>query len=361
MKKDFYITDLIGSYCGMHYYDEAFAELLRQKGCKVEILSNFGEKGEKSFFPLIFHRNKIISICLLFKSFYLLLWHMMTHRRGVYIYMCYGELYDLLMMLPNLWSRRMFSDVHEVHALKYSDKSSISKFFNWYYSCLVRHFIFHSDRTENILTSVGVKVPMLYVPHFKYTFKKNFIPTLLSDDVKDVFNSGRIKYLFFGNLSIVKGIDTVIQAFSNLSENLREKVELVIAGKNVDSMDFSKLKEISENYKVIDRHINDDELVYLYQHTDFVLLPYKKSSQSGIFAMAAYFHKPMIVSDIPYFHKMLVDFPSFGIISPLRTFEETIIKTINSNKDKYYQKEDCERFEMKKETEAFIDRIINAK
>lgn len=46
-----YITDLIGSYCGMHYYDEAFVEILREKGFQVEILSTFNERGKKTVFP----------------------------------------------------------------------------------------------------------------------------------------------------------------------------------------------------------------------------------------------------------------------------------------------------------------------
>lgn len=41
MKRTIFITDMIGSYCGMHYYDEAFTELLRKAGYEVRILSTF--------------------------------------------------------------------------------------------------------------------------------------------------------------------------------------------------------------------------------------------------------------------------------------------------------------------------------
>lgn len=53
-----YITDLIGSYCGMHYYDEAFVEILREKGFQVEILSTFNERGKNRFSLLYFKRIK---------------------------------------------------------------------------------------------------------------------------------------------------------------------------------------------------------------------------------------------------------------------------------------------------------------
>jgi len=355
--KKFYLVDLIGKYCGMHYYDEAFAELLRSKGCEVCVLSNFGELGTRAFFPIIFGKNKIVSSLLLLKCVCLLLWHMVTHRTGKYVYMCYGEVYDLLMMLPNVWSKRMYCDVHEVHALKYKDGAKISKFFNWYYTRIARQFIYHSDRTKKELQSMGVKAPMLFVPHFKYTFKKKYDEKKLSADISKVFRSDKTKFLFFGNLSVVKGVDTVIETFCNFSDEKKNNVELVIAGKNVDSVDFSMIDKVSHYYHVFARHINDDELVYLYSSTDYILLPYKKTSQSGIFAMAAYFRKPMILSDVPYFKIMIEEFPSFGKLSTLDRFSNIVEEVIGNNLDSFYQADDCEKFEMKKETEEFIYKL----
>lgn len=346
MNKKVYITDLIGTYCGMHYYDEAFAKLLRDEGFQVEILSTFNEDGKKPYLPLIFHKNKIKSVVLLIAAYFKFLWHTLTHRDGVYVYMCYGEFYDLLMMTPNIWSKRLFSDVHEVHALKYADGSRISRFFNWYYTKFVKHFIYHSDRTKNILTEMGVTVPMLYVPHFKYNFKKDYDSFLLSSDIANVFTGNKTKFLFFGNLSVVKGIDTVIDVFLGLTPEQNANAELVIAGKNVDFIDFSELRSASVNYKVFDRHINDDELVYLYSHTDYILLPYKKSSQSGIFAMATYFRKPMLLTDIPYFKNMIDEYPSFGRYCELEKYGNLVEHTLRNNKiDVFYTKEDCDKSE----------------
>jgi len=358
MKKRLHIVDLIGSYCGMHYYDVAFAELMRKYGFEVEIVSNFAEKG-KPFFPRIFGRNKLLSLFLLLQCFAILLIHITKHKKDVFVYMCYGEIYDLLMMLPNLWNKNIYSDIHEVYALRYADNSKMSNVFKWYYTKIVRHFIYHSDRTKDILKEMGVEVPMLCVPHFKYNFKKDFDANSISTDLTCVFHSNRIKFLFFGNLSVVKGTDTVINVFCNLSDNQKERVELVVAGKNVDNIDFYDLITASEHYKVFDRHINDDELVYLYKNTDFVLLPYKKSSQSGVFAMAAYFRKPMLLSDIPYFRKMLMRFPSFGIISSLDEFKESIANIIDRKNFNFYQLDELESFEMKKEIQEFAINFMN--
>jgi glycosyltransferase involved in cell wall biosynthesis len=204
---------------------------------------------------------------------------------------------------------------------------------------------------------IGVKAPMLYVPHFKYVFKKSYERSGLSDDIVTVFTAqGKVRFLFFGNLSIVKGVDLVTDVFGHLSKEQRDKVELVIAGKNVDGMDFSSLRSTSPNFKVFDRHINDDEMVYLYSRTDYVLLPYRKSSQSGIFAMAAYFRKPMLMTDIPYFRKMMTKYPSFGCCVPECGYGKLVEDTIkNHSVAEFYTREDCDKSDDREQTDAFMN------
>ena len=81
---------------------------------------------------------------------------------------------------------------------------------------------------------------MIYAPHFKYIFQKKFEEDKLSNEIKKCFNSNKIKFLFFGNLSRVKGIDIVLTTFDKL-RNEGVDFELVIAGKNVDNIDFTEL------------------------------------------------------------------------------------------------------------------------
>lgn len=54
MAKDIVIFDVIGKHCGMHYYDEAFANLLKTDNYKVNILSNFDYLGEPAYMPNFF-------------------------------------------------------------------------------------------------------------------------------------------------------------------------------------------------------------------------------------------------------------------------------------------------------------------
>ena len=85
-----------------------------------------------------------------------------------------------------------------------------------------------------------------------------------------------------------------------------------------------------QSFQVFLKHINDDELVFLYKNTDYVVLPYRKTSQSGILEMAFYFKKPIIASNIPYFNMMLSKFKSFGMLTDLDipSFTNTFSKII---------------------------------
>lgn len=348
MAKDIVIFDVIGKHCGMHYYDVAFANLLKTESNNVAILSNFEYDSKQAYMPNFFlfgkiHRT-ILMVWYAFKLFFMVL----VNRNTTYIYLWYGEKYDLLFALCSLISKNVWLDVHEVHALKYADNSKTSQFYCKYFKYVVKNVIYHSDRTKNILAPYRIK--MLYVPHFKYGFQKKYDETKLSDEVRNCFKSLHRKYLFFGNLTTVKGIDIVEDVF-NQFYNEGVDFELVVAGKNVANIDFSTLNSC-KGVVIIERHISDDELVYLYSNTDYVLLPYKKSSQSGILAMSAYFKKPMLLSDIPYFKEIMSVYPSFGMVAPLSEYKELVAKSIMGTKE-FFAQDDCDKFEMKMDFENF--------
>lgn len=358
--KTVFLVDLIGTYCGCNYYDDSFAEKLNAHGYNVEIISTYNHGNKKPFLPVIFKKNKVASILTLMYAYIKFLTLVIRNRGSIFVYITYGEFYDILFLTSSWFSKYVVADVHEVHALKYRDDSRVSRFFNWFYTKYLHNVIYHSERTNNILKKAGIKCDMMYVPHFKYAVKKDYEEASLSNDIKKSFCSDKVKFLFFGNISKVKGIDVIVDFFSNLDPDFRDKVEVVIAGKNVENIDFTIMKKYN-NYHIIDRHINDDELIYLYGHTDYVLLAYRKSSQSGIFEMATCFRKPMVLTNIPYFHKMISDFPSFGVETTLEDYGSTLKTVIEKHHvQTFFTKEDCDRNELKQDIENFFVKF-NAK
>lgn len=349
-----YIIDLIGCYSGLDYYDVIFAKELSDGGLNVRILSNFNKDGNRPFLKMIFGRNAIIGITNLIYNFFKLLFFILRHKKDAYIFLSFGVVSDFIFFVLSLFSRNFFIDIHELYAAEFINNKMVKSIFNFYYRKVINKTIYHSEKTLTTLNQIQYAGLKLYVPHFKYNFNPNYNERNIGKDILCLYKSPKKKLLFFGNLRQVKGVDIVIDCF--LQKDYSQEVELVFAGKNVENIDFRKIKEY---YDVVDRHINDDEMKYLYCHTDFVLLPYRDSSQSGVLEMAFFYRKPMLFSNIQYFRDVLSKYPSFGFMESIKDFNNLIEKVVkDSNKWSFYQSDDCERYLMRQEIEGFIQSFV---
>jgi len=354
--REVFLIDLIGSYAGMDYYDFAFRNVFNNTDLELRILSNYEPHDGKPFLRNMFGKSKSHSILLMLYNYCKLFFFCLFHRKRVYVYLSFGEITDFLFFSLSLLTKNFYVDIHELFAARYQENERIKKIFGVYYRRIIKKIIFHSQKTDELLNLVGYVGNRLYVPHFKYNMNKDYNIEKVGDDVKMRFNSNNKKFLFFGNLRKVKGIDLVVDYFDKISNT--DGIELVIAGKNMENINFESLRN---RYGIIDRHINDDEMKYLYSHTDYVLLPYRDSSQSGILEMAFSFKKPMLLSSIPYFTMIYSNYPSFGEITDLEYYDKLLDKIINSQIIKeYYSEADCDKFMMKDETNIFVKQFINS-
>ena len=101
-------------------------------------------------------------------------------------------------------------------------------------------------------------------------------------------------FLFFGRIDKYKGILNMLKTY----EKCKTSNKLIIAGNG----DFSKeeLLYIKNNKKiiVINRYIEDSEMIYLFKNSLGVILPYIEATQSGIIPIAYKYSKPVIISNI---------------------------------------------------------------
>lgn len=104
-------------------------------------------------------------------------------------------------------------------------------------------------------------------------------------------------FLFFGRINKYKGIADLCQAYITLSNEIKEKHKLIIAGYGKLSEQEEALIEKDSNIYIINRFIEDEEMVWLYGNAKAVVLPYIEASQSGVLPIAYYFSKPVIVSN----------------------------------------------------------------
>lgn len=356
-----YLIDYLGIHCGMHFYLEAFKRILDNViGINnVRILSNYSDSSEnKAFFLNQYKGNNIqkgLSLCynvIKLKGF------IKHHPDDIYVYLSYGNSIDLLFLRIVSKAKKHVIDIHEAIAQNLDSKFVLKQKFAEIYKNKIDSIISHSSRTDNFLDEYRFNGTRLYVPHFKYVFPKDYNLNSIPNEIVNSISKDKINLLFFGNLNESKGVDILIDAVNKLSDKDAEKINVIIAGKDFDgTVDRVKVLD-GRHVHIFKRHISDDELRFLYQNVDYLALPYRKTSQSGILEMAFYFKKPIIATDVPYFRTTLEEFPSFGILSGNDSpgYSKTLSKIISThNSVTYFLDSDYARYENRKEIQLFLN------
>lgn len=100
---------------------------------------------------------------------------------------------------------------------------------------------------------------------------------------------------FVGRIEPYKGLDLLMDAFE---KQKNKNLKLLIAGSG--KIDESVKTKIQSNGNVIliNKYIEDDEFQDLMNQIDFVVLPYKRASQSGVIPMAFAFGKTVVATNV---------------------------------------------------------------
>lgn len=104
--------------------------------------------------------------------------------------------------------------------------------------------------------------------------------------------------LFFGFIREYKGLDLLLDAFSELDDSY----QLIVAGESYT--DFTKYQNLitespnKERILLLNRYIADEEVAGLFSCADVCVQPYRSATQSGITAVSYHFDVPMIVTNV---------------------------------------------------------------
>lgn len=168
----------------------------------------------------------------------------------------------------------------------------------WYNLC--DRIIVHNEQSKKVLCGFSPKVEerVRVIPHGTYNLYNNCCVEKQHDFVN---------FLQFGMIRKYKGISLLIDAVSLVPTEIKEKIKVVIAGKQykeLDNTDYEKKINSLNLEKCIEfrpEHIQDAEVPDLFNNCDCCLFPYEEIYGSGALLMAYTFNKPVIASDIPAF------------------------------------------------------------
>ncbi len=142
--------------------------------------------------------------------------------------------------------------------------------------------------------------------------------------------------LFFGLIREYKGLDILLDAFSQLDDSY----QLIIAGEPYGHFEkYRKMIDESplrDNILLFDRYIPDSEVARFFCASDVCVLPYRSATQSGISSVSYHFSIPLITTDVGGLRET-VEVPGTGIVVPevssaavheaiVRFFEDASVK-----------------------------------
>ena len=345
-----YLIDTVGTESGMHLYDAMFYVNFKKAGKDVIVLSNFKENYTIQLISNYYHGNMVIRILKLIYSIIRLRLFQNIHNQDTFIYQVFGlNFIDRLYIRALCHRKNFYALVHDVFDIKDVDNSEKARRMKIrFYKKQIKHIICHSDKAEHALIGFGYEGQLVKFPHFRYNYDKqvhNYNEKNVGEDVLNSISYSRINLLFFGQLRVTKGVDVLMDTIKKLQYN--DRVNIIVAGTDKDKLSYPIT---SDNARLILRYINDDEMVYLYTHCDYVLLPYKEVYQSGVMESMLYFKKPGIMSDTDYFKYILLRYPSFGLMYTPNNSESlsTMINDVSIGKYDgffFYKEEDLNNYE----------------
>lgn len=350
-----YIVDYIGKHSGVQYYIDSFTSILKDSfGLEVGILSNYQPDGVAASPFMIDHYegNKLQKILKFLMNLRRFRKYIKNNPNDIYIYESYGSLLDVFFLKILCKYKGHLIDVHEAIALNRDNSKWLKTKFAKIYSTKIRTLMSHSLRSQKYLTEFGYSRYHFKVPHFRYHVKPEFDESEVAQDIRDAVDPARINLLMFGTITKEKGADIFIESLNNLPESHLKRINVIFAGRDFDGSCRSVTPNENVKVKFVLRFVKDDELKYLFSKVQFLAMPYRITSQSGVLEMAFCFKKPIIASNIPYFKSVLDSYPSFGIISDLENFDKGIISAIDSSRN-YFNDADYNKYTNQETIESF--------
>lgn len=173
------------------------------------------------------------------------------------------------------------------HLIQYNKERLIKKF---------THIISFSNNQHDLLKSRFGKESYMVGMSIKNFGKSDIKPAPIKDG---------IKLLFFGTISLYKGLDILIKALEELREEDVTNISLTIAGKGESWDECKQFIKTPEIYNLQVRFIDNDEIPNLMSSHHFIVLPYRDATQSGPLVAAIGYELPVIAPKFGCFTEML--------------------------------------------------------
>ncbi len=199
-------------------------------------------------------------------------------------------------------------------------------------------YIAHSEeaRSSIIKTYHLAEHKIHVIPHGPYDI---YNPVGQEEAQKELGLDGFV-IMYFGMIRQYKGVPFLIEAFNGLPETIARQAQLVIAGEDWnDDQDIGpslKGSTYKDRIHYIPKFIPDSLVPKYFSAADVLVLPYTRSSGSGVANIAASQGKRIIISDIPTLKESFENYEgaSFFPVGDVSTLRDQLVNIYNQWKEK---------------------------
>ncbi len=241
------------------------------------------------------------------------------------------------------------------------EKRPGDKFLTKYFTGSIDGAIVMSQTVLDDLKTFRKNIPVKLSPHPLFDNYGTLVPReeALSALNLDADNS---YLLFFGFIRAYKGLDLLIEAFSD--KRLRNrKLKLIIAGEFYENdtpyRDLIKKYNLKNDIIFFDHFIKDNEVSLFFSVADLVVQPYKTATQSGVTQIAFHFEKPMLVTDVGGLREIVPDGKCGYVVKPESIYiAEAIIDYFDNNRKGQFTegvKLEKEKFSWNRMTDSIVE------
>lgn len=174
----------------------------------------------------------------------------------------------------------------------------------FYDKFLIKQFVKYQDGFITLSTAVkqdilkvspNARVKSLFHPIYANYSPK--IPRTIASEILNIPKDSKV-ILFFGLIREYKGLESLIYAFSKLSE----EYHLLIVGEPYQSFEsydliISKLG-ISERVTKVLKFVPNEDVNLYFSIADICVLPYKTATQSGVTSVSVFFETPVVATNV---------------------------------------------------------------
>jgi glycosyltransferase involved in cell wall biosynthesis len=191
-------------------------------------------------------------------------------------------------------NNKVIHSLHEV-AKHYNEQPFKNKLINFLYTNQIPVIVHSVNSYDRIVEQYPFNPDKVSTIPFGLFETYNFFS-------KNNSNKGENIILFYGFLMPYKGLSTYIKAIKYAREKIPD-ITAIIAGSGYD--EALELVKNDSTFRIINKYLDNGEMVALNEQAKMIICPYTSASQSGIVTTSAVFNKPIIASDIGGFNEII--------------------------------------------------------